>query len=124
MTTPGVVELSVPETAVAVTIPTLFSGIVKSRRSHGSGKPSPSPPVSAKVTVPNSRLAIPIAPAACSAWNAMMIPAPVLRSTPAVSMSIADDVMAVRICAGVSDPLADLISAAIAAACAAAEEVP
>ena len=54
----------------------------------------------------------------------MMIPAPESRSTPAASMSIAVEVSAVRICAGVSVPLADLSSAAIAAACGAEADVP
>jgi hypothetical protein len=54
----------------------------------------------------------------------MMMPAPVLRSTPAVSISIADVVKAVRICAGVMSGSADLTRAAMAAACGAEAEVP
>src|SRR5438067_2405276 len=54
----------------------------------------------------------------------MMMPAPESRSTPGLSMSIALVSSAVRTCAVVNDGLADLIRAAIAAACGAAADVP
>src|SRR6185295_12337440 len=54
----------------------------------------------------------------------MTMPAPVVRSTPAVSMSIAEPVSLVLICAGVRVGKADFNRPAIAAACGAAAEVP
>src|ERR1044072_9494648 len=52
------------------------------------------------------------------------MPAPESRSTPAASMSMAVEISAVRICAGVKAGFADLTSAAIAPAWGAAAEVP
>src|SRR5947199_5275706 len=54
----------------------------------------------------------------------MTMPAPESRSTPGRSMSIALVSSAARICAAVNAGFADLISAAIAAACGAAADVP
>jgi hypothetical protein len=54
----------------------------------------------------------------------MTMPAPVSRSTPGASISIAELIKAVRTCAGVKLGKADLSSPAMAAACGAAAEVP
>src|SRR3989442_1128560 len=58
------------------------------------------------------------------ACDAMMMPAPESRSTPAASMSIAPFTSAVWIWAGVNDGFADFTRAAMAAACGAAADVP
>jgi hypothetical protein len=62
--------------------------------------------------------------ACCIAANASMMPAPLSRSTPAASMSIALLIRNERIWACVKAGLTDLTSAAIAPACGAAAEVP
>src|SRR6266496_1107956 len=56
--------------------------------------------------------------------KAITIPAPESRSTPAASMSRADEVSAVRIWAGVGVGLNERSRAAMAAACGAAADVP
>jgi hypothetical protein len=63
-----------------------------------------------------------VAPETCKAANASIIPAPESLSTPAVSISMADEVRAVRIWAWVAPGAACLSSAAMAAACGAAAE--
>jgi hypothetical protein len=64
------------------------------------------------------------APMASSAAGAMTMPAPLSRSTPAASMSMAEARRPLRSWAGVNVGTADFINAAIAAACGAAAEVP
>src|SRR5438132_527494 len=63
-------------------------------------------------------------PSAASAGPAMITPLPVTVSNPGAPRSIAEDTSAVRISAGVAVGLPDNSSAAIAAACGAAAEVP
>src|SRR5262245_24962116 len=78
--------------------------------------------VAADTEAPEATPTGPASPAlqpGCAAC-AMTIPAPESRSTPGASMSIADAMSADRVCAGVNDGFADLMSAAIAAACGAA----
>ena len=65
-----------------------------------------------------------VAATACTAANALRIPEPESRSTPAASISSVVEVKTVRICAVVSEGLADFTRAAIAPACGAAAEVP
>src|SRR6185503_14214068 len=94
------------------------------KASHGSTAPSLSPVTCVGVTVPKARFATGVAPIAWSAWKAITIPAPESLSTPAASMSSAEEVSAVLTCAGVSDGFEDRSNPAMAAACGAAADVP
>ena len=60
----------------------------------------------------------------CTAPRAITIPKPESRSTPGAMMSRAEALRAVWICEAFSDGRADFTSAAIAAACGAAADVP
>lgn len=62
--------------------------------------------------------------ASCTALNASIMPAPLSRSSPAASISIALPIRNDRSCACEKAGFTDLISAAIAPACGAAAEVP
>src|SRR5262249_34193425 len=109
--------------AVAPAPPTLVRGRDRLTDSQGSIVPLPLQR-SVKVTFPSCRKALGVAPTACRAWKAITIPAPESRSTPAASISSAEDVSPVRTWAGVSAKLDDNNRPAIAAACGAAAEVP
>src|SRR5262245_22074631 len=122
--TPGVDVVSVAVMFDAVVVPRLVSVTFNVAPSPTLIAPLPLPGLSAATTTVSVRKAAPTRPAAFRASHPMTMPAPESRSTPAASMSMALDVMAIRIWLLVSAGFADLIKAAIAAACGAAADVP
>ena len=116
---------SVALIALAVAPPMLSTVRSTSQVSLGSMALSLSPDCWEKTPLPlMSSSGCAVAPTAASAGPGMTIPAPVERSTPAASISMAVEVSAVRTWAGVSEGLPAFSKAAIAAACGAEAEVP
>ncbi len=122
--TPGVAEVSVAVMPVAGAPPLFVSGNAMSQTSFGSMTVSLSPLTSVVTGAPACSRAAAGAPTASSAARAMTMPAPVSRSTPGASMSIAEAIRPARSSASVTVGTALFISAAIAAACGAAADVP
>ena len=82
------------------------------------------PIVGVAITVPSVRYGCGTTPRDARAAFASAVPKPVVMSYPGVSISVAVDVSAFLICAGVADGATCFRSAAIAAACGAAADVP